>query len=89
MSLQLHLIVTLPLSIFFLLLFARKANLICLLFIISQTCFNKNDFLLLINNSYIAIYKNMAMCEIGEIDIECSFWIEHVKNIGISEFENT
>ena len=25
-------------------LFARKANIVCLLFIVSQTCFNKDDF---------------------------------------------
>ena len=49
------LIVTLPLSIFFLLLFARKANLVCSLFIVSQMCFNKNDFLLL-NNGFFSIF---------------------------------
>ena len=41
------LIVTLPLWIFFLLLFAWKANIVCLLSIVSQTCFNKNYFHLL------------------------------------------
>ena len=43
-SQTLETLVSLPLSIFFLLLFARKANIVCLLFIVSQTCFNKNDF---------------------------------------------
>ena len=55
-----HLIVTLPLSIFFLLLFARKANLVSLLFIVSQTCFNKNDFLLLLlllNNGFSLFFE--------------------------------
>ena len=50
-----HLIVTLPLSIFFLLLFARKANLVCLLFIVSQTCFNKNDFFVIVKQRIFSI----------------------------------
>ena len=35
-------IITLPFSIFFLLHFARKASIICLLFIVLQICFNKS-----------------------------------------------
>ena len=45
-------------SIFlFLLLFAKKANIVCLLFIFSQTCFNKNDFLLFVNNRFSLFFE--------------------------------
>ena len=56
-SLSLHLIVTLPISIVFILLLARKANIVCLLFIVSQTYFNKNDFLLLLNNWFSLFFE--------------------------------
>ena len=36
---------------------SRKANIICLLFIVSQTCFNKNDFLLLLNNGFSLFFE--------------------------------
>ena len=50
-----HLIVTFPLSILFLLLFARKANLVCLLFIVSQTCFNKKRFFVVVKQRVFSI----------------------------------
>ena len=34
-----------------------KANIICLLFIVSQTCFNKNDFLLFVNNGFSLFFE--------------------------------
>ena len=49
-------------SIFFLLLFARKANIVCLLFIVSQTCFNKNDIFCFVNefSLFIELLDNLA-----------------------------
>ena len=35
----------------------RKANLVCVLFIVLQTCFNKKDFLLLSNNGFSLFFE--------------------------------
>ena len=35
---------------------SRKSNIVCLLFIVSQTCFNKKDFLLLLLNNGFSLF---------------------------------
>ena len=84
-----HLIITLPLPIFFLLLFSGKANIVCLLFIVTQTCFNKIDFLLL-NNRFFLFFElldNIAthitwlskedpaeLCQTPSVDLSNTAW---------------
>ena len=53
-----RLIVIVPLLVFFLLFFARKTNIVCLLFIVSQMCFKKkNTFLLFVINRFSLFFE--------------------------------
>ena len=54
---ELVLIFHLHLSIFFLLLFARKTNIVSLFFIVSQTYFNKKPFLLFVCNEFSLFFE--------------------------------
>ena len=76
MSFKPHPIVILPLSIFFL-LFVRKANIVCLLFIVSQTCFKKH-FCYLLTTGFLYSLSCWTISPLILADRQKKIWLNCV-----------